>query len=118
MNDLPTHLQEIGARWMSIAGGFLGGTSLMVYLRPTSFGNAVIRAFVSTASAAALTHLVASKVFGVVDGDPEIYMGIAFGIGFVAWSMLGAVAQFFENRKGQDAVEIIKGVKDGISDKH
>ena len=101
---------DILVKGVSAAGGFLGGSSLLVYMRPTSLIDALMRVAVTTIAATMTAPAIALKL---LDNDtPEVLGGVAFGIGFVAWNVLGAVAQFFANRQGQDIKEIVKGATD------
>lgn len=102
-------LSEMSVKILSAIGGFLGGTSMMLYMRPASLTDALRRIAISVLSAAMLTALAAKEMFG--DYGSEIVMGTGFGIGFVAWSLLGAVAKFFEVRQGQDIVQMAKAAK-------
>ena len=90
-------------------GGLLGGLSMMVYMRPSGLSEGVKRVTVSTVAGALLAGLLAQKAFG--SETPELVAAAAFLIGFSAWSLLGAVAKFFENRQGDDIVEIVKSYK-------
>jgi hypothetical protein len=102
-------LTEASVKIFSATGGFLGGTSMMLYMRPSGMLDAIRRCIVSVLSSSMLTVPVAEKIFDEVGA--EVVMGTAFAIGFVAWSMLGAIAKFFENRQGQDIVQLAKSVK-------
>lgn len=102
-------LTNLSTNILASTGGVLGGTSMMLYMRPSGIADAVRRVVVSTVSAAFLTVPIADKLFE--KPDSEIVMGIAFAVGFVAWSLLGAVAKFFEARQGQDIVQMAKAVK-------
>lgn len=84
----------------------------MAYTKPASVGQALVRMGVSTAAASMLSPLVMQKVFGT-NADLQILGGVAFAIGFVAWNVLGAVALFFERRKGLDAKQLIKEATNG-----
>ena len=91
---------------VSAAGGFLGGSSLLVYMRPSGIKDAILRVAVTTIAATMTAPAISLKL---LDNDtPEVLGGVAFGIGFIAWNVLGAVAQFFENRQGKDIAQIIK----------
>lgn len=95
---------------ISAGGGLLGGVSMMVYMRPSGLGDGMRRILVSTVSAGLLAGTVAHKALG--SDTPELIASSAFLIGFSAWSLLGAIARFFENRKDEDIVELVKSYKD------
>lgn len=97
------------AKLISAIGGFLGGVSLLVYVRPNSLQDGFLRVGVSVASAVMLAPVAAAKLFdATADTDSQILMGCGFGVGFVAWNVLGAIAQFFAARQGKDIVALAK----------
>lgn len=104
------HLPEFIAKGISAAGGFLGGSSLLVYMKPATFKEGIIRVLVTTACAVMTAPAISLKLLD--NTTPEVVGGIAFGVGFVAWNVLGAIAQFFQARQGQDIAQIVKGTKD------
>lgn len=91
---------------ISSGGGLLGGVSMMVYMRPNGVGEGLRRILISTVAGGLLASTVAHKVFG--SESPELVASAAFLIGFSAWSLLGAIARFFENRKEDDIVSMVK----------
>lgn len=94
---------------ISAIGGFLGGASLLVFVKPTSMNDGIVRILVSTAAAVMLAPVAAVKIFDAsADSDSQILMGCGFGVGFVAWNVLGAIAQFFAARQGKDIVQMAK----------
>lgn len=97
------------AQILSAVGGLLGGTSMMMYMRPSSSKEALGRVALSVVSAVMLSSIAATKLFS--DTSSETIMGTAFAIGFVAWSILGAVAKFFEGRQDKDIVEMLRIAK-------
>lgn len=103
-------ITDLAIKGISAAGGFLGGSSLLVYIKPTSLKEALLRVGVTTIAAVMITPAVSLKFLDTE--APEVLGGVAFGIGFIAWNVLGAVAVFFQNRQGQDIKQIIKGAKD------
>lgn len=106
MNDIA----DLALKGISAAGGFLGGSSLLVYIKPKDLKEALMRVGVTTIAALMTAPAICFKLLDTE--APEIVGGVAFGIGFIAWNVLGAVAVFFQNRQGQDIHEIIKGAKD------
>jgi len=95
---------------VSAAGGFLGGSSLLVYMKPATLKEALMRVGVTTIAAMMTAPAISLKL---LDNDtPEVLGGVAFGVGFIAWNVLGAVAQFFQNRQGQDIKELVKSAQD------
>lgn len=104
-----TDLTELAIRITSATGGFLGGTSMMLYMRPGSLVDALRRGGVSVVGALMFAPLASEKLFDHIGS--ETIMGCAFAIGFTSWSLLGAVAKFFESRQGQDIVQLAKAAK-------
>lgn len=103
-------ITDLAIKGISAAGGFLGGSSLLVYMKPKDLKDALLRVGVTTIAATMVTPAISLKL---LDNDnPEVLGGVAFGVGFVAWNVLGAVAQFFANRQGQDIKQLVKGAKD------
>lgn len=101
------------AKLISAIGGFLGGASLLVYMKPTSAKEGILRIGVSTAAATMLAPVLAVKIFdATADSDSQIVMGCAFVVGFVAWNILGATAQFFQARQGKDIAQLAKDATD------
>ena len=99
---------EIIVKAVSAAGGFLGGSSLLVYMKPASLKEAIVRVGVTTVTALMTAPAISLKLLD--NETPEVLGGVAFGIGFIAWNVLGAIAQFFAARQGQDIAQIVKGV--------
>lgn len=110
MNPCPPELPETAVKLLSSTGGLLGGSSMLLYMRPVDIADAIRRCVVSVVAAAMLTVPIASKMFDQTGS--EIIMGVGFGIGFIAWSLLGAVAKFFDARQGQDVVQMMKAVNE------
>jgi hypothetical protein len=95
---------------ISFGGGLLGGISMLVYMRANGVADGLRRILISSVSSGLLASTMASKIFG--SEAPELVAACAFVLGFVAWNLLGAIAQFFENRKGDDIMSMLKTYKD------
>lgn len=104
-------MTEIAAKLLSAIGGFLGGTSILIYMPAKNWTDAVKRVGVSVVAAVMLSVPLAEHIFDKTNN--ENLMGTAFMVGFAAWFLLGALARFFENRQNQDILQITKDIKDG-----
>lgn len=104
------HAADVLVKAVSAIGGFLGGSSLLIYLKPKDLKDALMRVGVTTVCALMTAPAISLKLLD--NESPEVLGGVAFGIGFIAWNVLGAIAQFFANRQGQDIKEIVKGAQD------
>jgi hypothetical protein len=91
---------------ISSGGGFLGGVSMLLYMRPSGVADGLRRVVISTVAGALLASTVAEKGFGA--DTPELVASAAFLVGFTAWSLLGATARFFESRKDTDIIGMMK----------
>lgn len=100
---------EIAVRLITAIGGFLGGTSILVYMPAKSLMEAFKRVSVSVIAAGTMAIPITRKLFDEV--NDEVLMGVSFIVGFIAWFTLGSIARFFENKQGRDIVEIAKEVK-------
>lgn len=106
-------MTEVAVKLISAIGGFLGGTSILVYMPAKDWADAIKRVGVSIVAATMLSVPIAGKLFD--DVNNENLMGTAFVVGFAAWFLLGAIAKFFENKQGKDILQLTKDVKDGTT---
>lgn len=106
-------MTEVAVKLISAIGGFLGGTSILVYMPAKDWPDAIKRVGVSIVAATMLSVPIAGKLFD--DVNNENLMGTAFVVGFAAWFLLGAIAKFFENKQGKDILQLTKDVKDGTT---
>lgn len=95
---------------VSAVGGFLGGISMLAYMQPANFADAIRRVLISTLAGFFLAESAGEKLFDT--HSTEAVMATAFVIGFLAWSILGSTAKFFENRQGQDIIDVLKSVNE------
>lgn len=99
-----------GSKWLlNIVGGFLGGTSLLVYVKPSGVGDGVMRIMVSSLSGFFLAPLVIEKIWD--NAVEEQVLGVSFMVGFISWNLLGAVSLWMDRRKDKDVAELISEVK-------
>ena len=90
-------------------GGLVGGASMMSYIRPQSIGEAFARGGTST-GAAIIFAGPALHALRLPEGW-EMQLVSGFVIGFMAYSLLGAVAKFLHRHKESDIVEIVQAAR-------
>jgi hypothetical protein len=93
-------------------GGLVGGASIMSYIRPHSIGEAFARGGTSTGAAIIFAGplLVALRL----PTGWEMQLVSGFVIGFIAYSVLGAVANFLDRHKERDIVDLVKAARGDI----
>ncbi len=98
------------AKVASMIGGLFGGAAILTYIRPQSVGEAFLRGGVSVGSATVFGTPLLSYIG--VDNNWESQLMAGFIIGFVAYSLLGMVANFLAKHKNSDIVTVVKDIKD------
>lgn len=90
-------------------GGFFGGAAILTFIQPKSIGEAFIRGAVSTGSAMIFAQPVISW-FKIESGwENELMSG--FIVGFLAYSILGMIANSLIKYQNKGIIEAIKEVK-------
>lgn len=97
------------AKLASMIGGFFGGAAILTFIKPASIGEAFIRGAVSTGSAVIFSAPLLQWL--EISNNWETQLMIGFVIGFVAYSVLGMVANFLIKNQNKDIVETIKEIK-------
>lgn len=105
----------ISAKIAAMIGGFLGGATILTFIRPQTIGEAFIRGGVSVGSATIFSTPVLDMLHMEQNWEYQAMAG--FCIGFVAYSVLGMVANFLLKNHNKDIVTVVKEVKSGSSDK-
>jgi len=111
VTDCALDLTTVITHFASAGSAFLGGTSMMVYMQPSTIREAVVRILVSVGSGVTLAPAITHKIFDDPATDYRVVAGVSFAVGFIAWSALGSVARYFEHRRNQDAEQMIKEAK-------
>lgn len=100
------------AKLASMIGGFFGGAAILTFIKPQTIGEAFIRGGVSTGSAVIFS---APAIHWMdISDNWENQLMTGFVIGFVAYSVLGMVANFLLKHKNGtiiDAANDIRGKK-------
>lgn len=101
------------AKLASMIGGFFGGAAILTFIRPQTIGEAFIRGGVSTGSAVIFSAPLIDWM--QISNNWENQLMVGFVIGFVAYSVLGMVANFLIKHKNGtiiDAANDLRGKKE------
>lgn len=92
-------------------GGFFGGAGMMTFIKPKSISEAFIRGAISTGTAIIFAEPV--LIMGHIEKASDWQFQLAAGaiIGFIAYSILGAIANFFIQNQKEDIVTLAKKVR-------
>jgi hypothetical protein len=102
----------IGAKIAAMIGGFIGGSTILTFIRPQTIGEAFTRGGTSVGSAMIFSTPLLHALDWPTDWETQLMAG--FCIGFVAYSILGMVANFFIRKKNDDIVEVVSDIKDAM----
>lgn len=102
----------ISAKLASMIGGLLGGAAILTFIKPQTIGEAFLRGGVSVGSAI----LFSSPILRALDlpDDWDFQAMAGFVVGFLAYSLLGMVANFLLKHKNStitDAANDLRGKK-------
>lgn len=98
------------AKVFSGVGGMTGGFSLMAFIKPKGIWDAALHGGVSTFAGVVFSGPVL-KYFEIAPNDWEFQMMAGFIIGFGAWFVMSAVANFFKMNEGKDIVTVAQQTK-------
>lgn len=102
----------ISAKLASMIGGLLGGAAILTFIKPQTIGEAFLRGGVSVGSAILFSSPILRALDLPDDWDFQAMSG--FVIGFLAYSILGMVANFLLKHKNStitDAANDLRGKK-------
>lgn len=97
------------AKIASIIGGLLGGGAILTFIRPKTVGEAFLRGGLSVGSAAIFTSPIVNWI--KISDNWENQIMIGFIVGFLAYSVLGMIANFLIKNQDKDIVEAVKEIK-------
>jgi hypothetical protein len=101
--------EYLTAKIASMIGGFFGGAAILTFIRPTSVGEAFIRGGVSVGSAIIFSGPLIHWID--LDNNWENQLMGGFVVGFLAYGILGMVANFLIKNQNKDIVEAVKEIK-------
>ena len=91
-----------------------GGFSLMAFIKPKGVWDAAIHGGVSTFAGVVFSGPVL-KYFEIAPNDWEFQMMAGFIIGFGAWFVMSAVANFFMKNEGKDILTVAQETRARVS---
>lgn len=97
------------AKITSMVGGFLGSAAILTFIRPKTIAEAFMRGGVSVGSAVIFSNPILES-FGF-NANWEHQMMAGFCVGFIAYSVLGMVANFLIKYQNRDIVEVARDIK-------
>jgi hypothetical protein len=97
------------AKVASMIGGLFGGFAILTFIRPKTISEAFMRGGVSVGSAMVFTYPLL-EMMGLSNNWETQLMG-GFCVGFLAYTVLGMVANFLQKNQHKDIVEVVKEVK-------
>lgn len=103
MGDPATY---ISAKLASMIGGLFGGFAILTYIKPQSIREAFMRGGCSVGSA-----MVFGQPILIVLGIPnnwETQLMSGFCVGFLAYTILGMIANYIKKHHDKDIVEAVK----------
>lgn len=106
MGDPTTY---VTAKIASAIGGLFGGMSMMSFIKPRTISEAFARGGISTGAAI----IFATPLLTTLNLSSNWEMQLMAGgtVGFVAYSILGAVANFFSKNREDDIVDLANKVR-------
>jgi hypothetical protein len=106
---MPDPVSYLSTKIASAIGGFLGGAAIMTFIKPKTIPEAFIRGAISTGSAIIFADPVLQSLALREDWNFQLAAGAL--VGFIAYSVLGAVANFFKQNQKDDIVTLVKKAK-------
>lgn len=98
-----------GGKIAAMMGGLFGGLAILTFIKPKTIGEAFLRGSLSTGSAT----IFANPLVGLANLDQNWETQLMAGsvVGFIAYSVLGMIANFLIKNQNKDIVEAVKDIK-------
>lgn len=98
----------------SMLGGFFGGAAILTFIKPKTISEAFIRGGVSVGTAIIFSSSILELL--KINATIENYAMSGFCVGFVAYSILGMIANFLQKHQNHDIVTVVRDIR-GNTDK-
>ncbi len=93
----------------SMIGGIFGGAAILTFIRPKTIGEAFTRGGISAGSAIIFGVPMLESMHLSTTWEYQLMAG--FCVGFVAYSILGMVANFLAKNQHKDVVEVVQDIR-------
>ena len=103
------------AKLASMIGGLFGGAAILTFIKPKTIGEAFVRGGVSVGSALLFSGPILKTFELPMDWDFHAVAG--FFVGFLAYSILGMIANFLIKHKDSTIAEAASDLKGKNNDK-
>lgn len=103
----------ISAKIAAMIGGLIGGSTILTFIRPKTIGEAFMRGGTSVGSAMIFATPLLRALEMSLDWETQLMAG--FIIGFVSYSILGMIANFFIKKKNDDIIDVVTDIKSAIT---
>lgn len=102
----------ISAKVASMVGGLFGGFAILTFIKPKTIGEAFMRGGMSVGSATVFTNIAIALAGMENNWESQLVMG--FCIGFIAYTVLGMVANLLIKNQNKDILEAVKDIKEQV----
>lgn len=99
----------LSSKIAAMIGGLFGGAAILTFIRPKTVGEAFLRGSLSTGSAMIFANPILHYMG--LDSNWETQLMSGFVVGFLAYSILGMIANFLIKNQNKDIVEAVKDIK-------
>lgn len=97
------------AKVASMIGGLFGGFAILTFIKPKTIGEAFMRGGISVGSAMVFAQPL--LVMADINSNWETQLMGGFCVGFLAYTVLGMIANFMIKNQDKDIVQVVKEVK-------
>jgi len=99
------------AKVSSMIGGLFGGFAILTFIKPKTISEAFMRGGMSVGSAMVFAQPLLNLA-GISD-NWETQLMSGFCVGFMAYTVLGMIANFLIKNQNKDILQVINQVKKG-----
>lgn len=97
----------VATKLAAMIGGFLGGAAILTFIKPKTIGEAFIRG--GTSVGTAIIFATPLLEFLKLSDTWENQAASGFCVGFLAYGILGMIANFFLKNSQKDIFEAFRG---------